>query len=230
MLVNDRIENEFDRPSILYFDAQQSIFIASTADNCLVVDINKGLEVDIDVNEEIGDITNILYGDEKFYLVCNRRFGKLGFFLLTIDCQDPEAPGEYFINWSNKLDIADCDMALMTNKVTGKRSDVVVSYKNIGINTYNVFVFDLVTRLIKYNFEAMQFWESPVKGFLLQSNDFMILNKDGINLLSLGEKKGRCVKDFDGLDRWIHSLGSCNFLKLEPTNHLLFACQRYDNR
>ena len=194
------------------------------------MDINKGLEVDIDDNEEIANITNILYGDNKFYLMCNRRFGKIGYFLFSIDCEDPEADGEYFINWSNKLDIADCDMALMTNNITRKKSDVVVSYKNIGINTFNVFVFDLVTKLIRYNFEANQLWESPVKGFLLQSNDFMILNKDGINLLSLGEKKGRCVKDTDGLDRWIHSLGSCNFLKLEPTNHLLFANQSYENR
>lgn len=28
----------------------------------------------------------------------------------------------------------------------------------------------------------------------------------------------------------IHSVGSCNYLKLEDTNHLLFACQFYDNR
>jgi hypothetical protein len=73
-------------------------------------------------------------------------------------------------------------------------------------------------------------WESPVKGFLLSSNDFMILNKEGINLLALGEKKGREVTDSDGFARFIHSLGSCNFLKLEETNHLMFSCQYYDNR
>lgn len=28
----------------------------------------------------------------------------------------------------------------------------------------------------------------------------------------------------------IHSLGSCNYLKIEDTNHLLFAFQFYDNR
>jgi hypothetical protein len=37
-----------------------------------------------------------------------------------------------------------------------------------------------------------------VKGFLLNTNDFLILSKDGINVLSLGEKEGRCIKDKDG--------------------------------
>jgi len=52
------------------------------------------------------------------------------------------------------LDIADCDMALMMDKRTRMKTDMVVSYKNIGINTFNVFVYDLKTKLIKYNFEA----------------------------------------------------------------------------
>jgi len=118
------------------------------------VDIGKSIEIDIDDNEDIANITNILYGDNKFYLMCNRRFGKIGYFLFSIDCKDPEANGEYFINWSNKLDIADCDMALMTNNTTRKKTDIVVSYKNIGINTFNVFVYDLESKLIRYNFEA----------------------------------------------------------------------------
>lgn len=69
-----------------------------------------------------------------------------------------------------------------------------------------------------------------MKGFLLHTNDFIILSKDGVNLLALGERPSRVVKDDKGADRRIHSLGSCNYLKIEPTNHLLFACQYYDNR
>ena len=106
----------------------------------------------------------------------------------------------------------------------------MVSYKAIGINTYNVFVIDLKTRLIKYWHEGFQLWESTIKGFLLRTNDFLILNKDGINLLALGEKESKVVKDYQGFNRMIHSLGSCNYLKIEPSNHLLFACQFYENR
>lgn len=102
----------------------------------------------------------------------------------------------------------------------------------IGINTFNVFVIDLDTKenLIKYWFEGYQLWESAVKGFLLDTNDFLILSKDGINLLALGEKPQKIVKDKENQKRLIHSLGACNFLKIEPSNHLFFACQYYDDR
>ena len=44
----------------------------------------------------------------------------------------------------------------------------------------NNCVIDLDDKLIKYWFEGYQLWESPVNGFLLSSNDFMILSKEGI--------------------------------------------------
>lgn len=69
-----------------------------------------------------------------------------------------------------------------------------------------------------------------MKGFLLNTNDFMILNKTGINIIAIGEKPSRVIKDNEGYDRKIHSLGSCNYLKIEPSNHLLFACQFYNKR
>lgn len=57
---------------------------------------------------------------------------------------------------------------LVETDENGERSEsVVVSYKCIGINTFNVFVFDLKTTLIRYWHESFQLWESTVKGFLL---------------------------------------------------------------
>jgi len=49
-------------------------------------------------------------------------------------------------------------------------------------------------------------------------------------MIALGEKPSKVVKDNEGFDRMIHSVGSCNYLKIESSNHLLFACQFYDNR
>jgi len=102
----------------------------------------------------------------------------------------------------------------------------------IGINTYNVFVIDLMTEqhLIKYWYEGYQLWESPIKGFLLNNNDFLMLSKDGMNIIALGEKEAKIVYDKDNLKRTMHSLGSVNYLKIEPTNHLFFACQYYEDR
>lgn len=52
---------------------------------------------------------------------------------------------EYYIRWYNKLDIGDADMYNMSEKKKGKarKQYLIVCYKMIGINTYNVFVFDL---------------------------------------------------------------------------------------
>lgn len=161
-------------------------------------------------------------------MLANKKDGKLGYYLFSIDISDPHKQSQYYINWNNKLDIGNCDLHLM--KEDNGSESIVVSYKCVGINTFNVFVIDLNTKLIKYWHEGYQLWESPVKGFLLETNDFLILSKDGINLLAIGEKPSRVVKDQEGFDRMIHSLGKCNYLKIEPTNHLLFACQFYDDR
>lgn len=58
----------------------------------------------------------------------------------------------------------------------------------------------------------------------------MILNKDGVNIIGLGLKDAIKVTDNEGNDRMLHSLGSCNYLKIEPSNHIMFACQFYNKR
>jgi hypothetical protein len=164
-------------------------------------------------------------------VLANKKDSRLGYYLFSIEIARPREESKYYINWNNKLDIGNCDMHILTEEKDGKQEQsIVVSYKCIGINTFNVFVIDLRSRLIKYWHEGYQLWESPVKGFLLTTNDFLILSKDGINLLALGEKPSRVVKDQEGFDRMIHALGKCNYLKIEKTNHLLFACQFYENR
>lgn len=178
-------------------------------------------------------IQNIISDSHNFYCLANKKEQRLGFYLFSVNMDDPDKTSEYLIKWTNKLDIGNCDMHIMNemDKKTEKmQSKIVVSFKSIGINTFNVFVIDLQDKLIKYWHEGYQLWESAVKGFLLTTNDFLILSKDGINVLALGEKEGRSIKDKDGQARFIHSLGSINYIKIEPTNHLLFACQFYEDR
>jgi hypothetical protein len=60
-------------------------------------------------------------------------------------------------------------------------------------------------------------------GFLNRgTNDFIILNKHGTSLLPLGRDDFRHILVEDGADRMVHSLQSCNFLKIEESNLLLF--------
>jgi hypothetical protein len=100
-----------------------------------------------------------------------------------------------------------------------------VSYKADGTNTYNVFVFDIYTRLIRFWFECYQLYELPIRGFLLRkSKDFLMLSKDGINVVNVGSSGFRPLIDNNNEARMIHSLGSCNYLRIENTNHVRFKC------
>jgi len=78
-------------------------------------------------------------------LLANKKDEKLGFYLLMINMDDPENDVQYLISWPNKLDFANCNLYLMKEE---EKEYIICSYKSIGINTYNVFVFDLSTMLI----------------------------------------------------------------------------------
>ena len=73
--------------------------------------------------------------------MANKKDKRLGFYVLSLDQDDPSKKAEYLICWSNKLDIGSCDLNIMIEN-DGTES-IVVSYKMININTYNVFVIDL---------------------------------------------------------------------------------------
>ena len=104
--------------------------------------------------------------------MANKKNEMLGYYLFDVNINNPIEESRYLINWNNKLNISDVDMHILEedinediNKHVSKsyvnatlddyeanrgEESIVVSYKAIGINTYNVFVIDLKTRLIKY--------------------------------------------------------------------------------
>jgi hypothetical protein len=55
---------------------------------------------------------------------------------------------------------------------------------------------------------------------LLPTKDFLILNKDGVNVINLGSKGARAVRDKEGQKRMLHALGKSNYLRIESTNHI----------
>jgi len=57
-----------------------------------------------------------------------------------------------------------------------------------------------------------------------------MINRDGINILALGSIEKRDIKDAYGTDKMIHSLESMNYLKVDPSNYLLFACAKMEKR
>jgi hypothetical protein len=119
--------------------------------------------------------------------MANKIHNLLGYYILRIDMNNPSNV-EYMMQWNNQLDIGNVNLDLFDEKGV---KYMVVSFKSIGINTFNVIVINLETKLIRYWYESYQLWESEVTGFCLKTNDFLILSKIGINVLALSEKKNR---------------------------------------
>ena len=80
--------------------------------------------------------------------------------------------------------------------------EIVISFKTIYLNTYNIFVMDVTRddeKTIIFRHESFQLWESEIMGVLLSSTkDFVTINRDGINVVALAEIDKRPVEDAFG--------------------------------
>lgn len=109
---------------------------------------------------------------------------------------NPSKNAEFLLNWNNKLDIGDAELAVIDDGKGDK--SMILSYKMIGYNTYNVIAIDLENDcLIKYWHESYALWESPVRGFLLANNDFLVISKEGSQVLVLGNRYGQKKQSLD---------------------------------
>jgi hypothetical protein len=220
-------------------DATQKIFVVSTVADGTYIDISEKdapTEMDIDEEFKISAIMEIIYDEEDrvFYILTNKFEGKLGFFVIKFKEYDPRGR-TFMIKWKNKLDIGDTNIHVLRTDTT---KEVVISFKTININTYNLMIMDISQEksesgknTIIFRHESFQLWESKITGMLLnRTKDFVTLNRDGINIVALGFEDKRQLVDADGNKRMVHSLDSCNYMKVDPSNYLLFSCARYADR
>jgi hypothetical protein len=77
--------------------------------------------------------------------LANKYEEKLGFFIIRIDAKDPTSDYMFLTKWKNKLDIGDASLNLLRHESRdGKEfKELIISYKSININTYNVTVMDI---------------------------------------------------------------------------------------
>ena len=85
----------------------------TSACDILYVDMKTKKEIDFDDQEGIGGLQNIIVDDKYFYVLANKRHGRLGYYLLLINVDNP-TERIYLIQWVNKLDIGNCDMYVLT--------------------------------------------------------------------------------------------------------------------
>lgn len=99
--------------------------------------------MDLDELFHISNIKEIIHDHEErvFYLLANKFKEKLGIFLIRFDENNPMEHC-FVLRWKNKLDIADASIKIVRNH-KNKYKELVVSFKTIFINTFNVFVLDI---------------------------------------------------------------------------------------
>jgi len=75
-----------------YFECAnlQKIFIISNEDDCLLVDIEQQVQLDIENEYKIKEIQCIFFDNEDrmIYIVANKHEGNIGFFVQLVDADD----------------------------------------------------------------------------------------------------------------------------------------------
>lgn len=118
--------------------------------------------------------------------------------------------------------MADAQMFLLAN-TKSRTQQLVICFKSMHINTYNVMLLNLATKMIIFRHESQHLWEASVRSVLLKSEDLIILSHEGIRILNLGLRPKKVVKSQNNTEYMLHPLNSCSDLRLESTNHLKFT-------
>ena len=109
--------------------------------------------------------------------------------------------------------------------------ELLVSYKTIFVNTYNLTVIDISDiqedtdiQKVTFRFECFQLWESKIGSFFMDCNqDFVSISAEGICVLDLSPScHCRKLKSNTGEDLMLHSLEAFNYLCIDPDNVILF--------
>lgn len=163
-----------------------------------------------------------------FYLLANQFDERLGLFVLRVNEYNP-SDYKFLIKLKNKLDIGDADLFVLRDKEL-QYKELVVSYKAIFINTYNIFIFDISSssgeHLTLFRHESFQLWESKIQGFMMnKSKDFVVLSRKGMNVFSLGSVQKKTITGPNNQLMMVHSFESMNYLKIHPRNciHIDFS-------
>ena len=107
-----------------------------------------------------------------------------------------------------------------------KSKELILSFKSIYKNTYDIFVMDLDSRTFVFKYQIFHLWERTIKGFyLFHSNNFLTISETGTFAQSLTQRNKHIIfKDIEkqGIHRTLHSLQMCDHLKINESNHILF--------
>lgn len=177
--------------------------------------------INLGKKESIEDIKSVIYDKQgsTFFILANKKNDQIGFFLMSFNELTQEVTTH--INWEHKLPIDDADMSMMNswNNICSKEDSkmsahshtadfdphndyhrhVVCSFKTQYINTYNIFVINVDSGQFEFWHESYALFEAEQTGFHCADDDFMILNRFGMFLVTLkaDQKEARKVRASD---------------------------------
>ena len=87
-----------------------------------------------------------------------------------------------------------------------------------------VIVVDLLNEEVVFRHDSFNLWETKIMSFLNDATlDYVSLSERGMGVIGLSTQfLTKRVKDNAGDMHQVHSLASCDYLKLNPRNHILF--------
>lgn len=126
--------------------------------------------------------------------MANRYHEKLGFFLFKFNYENPEQIEEVIIQ-RNNLSIDDVSLRIMSGEdhvMHTKYKELVIGFKTIYLNTYQVIVTDLSgcastkDNSTLYRYETFHLWETSAFALIVDyTKDFVIFTKEGMQILTL---------------------------------------------
>jgi hypothetical protein len=101
----------------------------------------------------------------------------MGVFLIKFHEQNPKS-FNFFLKYKTSLDVADADIAIFKNKTTNLK-ELIVSFKTVVENTYNVYIVDISgdEPWPLFRHESFQLWESQITAFFISKTmDYITIN------------------------------------------------------
>ena len=67
------------------------------------------VEIDLDDAQDVSMIRTIMADEKSFYVLANKKCGRVGLYLFAIDINNPENI-TYILNRPNKMEVSDCSL------------------------------------------------------------------------------------------------------------------------
>jgi hypothetical protein len=164
---------------MLKLNGNQDIYLAASEQDGYLYNSETKKQWDIDDKFDLDLIKCAIFDPEEdmIYMVCNKRHGKLGMFLIKFFQYDPD-DHEFILSrtaGNNGLDIDSVSLTIIQGvdeKSKRNYKEIIIGYKTIYINTFCVEINDITClehdeTITSLNHESFQLWESAVDGFVI---------------------------------------------------------------